>query len=76
MSIFIGQQKKIPLEEPTAIDGKNNPQNAIDGNKDTYFALQGGTTRKKEPINGYWQAAFPIKGTRVSRVEVTSPGKE
>ena len=39
---------------------------AIDGKKDTYFALKGGIE------DGYWQSYFTIPGSKVTRVEVTS----
>ena len=61
-------KEKVELEEPTASGNKDDqpPSNAIDGKKDTYFALKGGIA------DGYWQSSFTVPGSRVTRVEVTS----
>ena len=45
--------------EPTATSYKDtlekyHPRNGADGDRETYFALQGGEE------NGYWQAMFTI----------------
>ena len=45
--------------EPTATSFWKNrddhhPRNGVDGNKETYFGLQGGD------VDGYWQALFTI----------------
>ena len=41
---------KVELLRPTSSDNRDDrgPQNAIDGRKDTYFALKGGIA------DGYW----------------------
>ena len=61
-------KEKVELEEPTASGNKDDqpPSNAIDGKKDTYFALKG------DIADGYWQSSFTVPGSRVTRVEVTS----
>ena len=43
---------KVELQEATATDNRDDhlAGNGIDGNKDTYFALKGGST------DGYWQS--------------------
>lgn len=43
---------KVKLQEPTASDNRDDhdPAKAIDGKKDTYFALQGVIA------DGYWQS--------------------
>ena len=43
----------------------HGPENATDGDKDTYFALQGAIAA------GYWQSKF-VGDKRITRVEVTS----
>ena len=59
ISCFRRKLEKIKLMEPTATSFFENsedhhPRNAVDGNKDTNFALQGGK------VDGYWQALLPI----------------
>lgn len=43
-------------------------RNALDGNKNTYFALQGGKQ------DGWWKADFNEKGVMVTQVKVTARG--
>ena len=59
------------LLTPTASSFKDNradchPKNAIDGNKDTFFAAQGTSTTE------FWQSEFKNKGTKISYVEIIS----
>ena len=44
----------------------HHPSKGIDGNRDTYFALQGGQK------DGSWKAEFSTPQTKVSRIKVTS----
>ena len=60
---------KVQLEQPTSSDirdDEHHASNAIDGTKDTYFAVKGGI------LGGYWQSNFTVPGTHVTRVEVTA----
>ena len=42
------------------------PENALDSNISTYFALQGGQK------DGWWRAEFLVKQTKVIQVQITT----
>ena len=58
----------VKLEDPTSTENRNghSPKNALDGNTETYFALEGNSA------DGYWQSYFTVPGIKVAQVAVTS----
>lgn len=69
---FVAQSiKKVKFGEITATSywGKredHHPRNGVDGNRETYFALQGGEK------DAFWMAKFAVPRTQVTRIKITS----